>query len=213
MSIWSEFNSDAEFVAAMQAALPLINSNKTTLGMTTQQVTDLTTLCNTYIANYNAAITAKAAAKAAVSLKNTARKSATGSMFSYVKVWRANTAVPDSLLTQLFCAPHNSTPTSTPPVTVTELVALASAQGEVQLKWKRGTNKQGTQFVVERRASASADWEFDGVTTKASYATEWAPGDYVAYRVISVRSGKTSAPSAPVSLWDNDSSATLQLAA
>jgi hypothetical protein len=116
-------------------------------------------------------------------------------------------------LAQLFCAPHNSSPTSTPPTTVTELVAFASAQGEVQLKWKRGTNKQGTQFVVERRASATADWEFEGVTTKASYATEWAPGDYVAYRVISVRSGKTSAPSAPVSLWDNGSSNTLTLAA
>jgi hypothetical protein len=213
MPIWSDFDSDAEFVAAMQSALPLINTNKTTLGMTAQQVTDLTTLCNTYIANYNAATTAKAAAKAAVSSKNSSRKTATNSMFSYVKAWRANQAVPDSLLAQLFCAPHNSNPTHNPPTTVTELVALAGGTGEIELKWKRGNNKSGTQFVVERRSSATADWDFAGVTTKSTFASESTPGQYVAFRVISVRSGKTSAPTAPVILWDNGSSTTLKIAA
>lgn len=209
----TELRADPALVAALNTILPLINTNKTTLGMTAQQVTDLTNLCNAYITQYNAANTARLAAKAAVASKDANKKTALTSLYSYVKTWRANAAIPDSLLEQLMVAPHNVSGTTTPPVTPLDLVAFSDGQGNIELRWKKSTNKSGTQFVIEQRTSPTEDWTLAGVTTKQKYELTRTPGEYVAFRIIAVRGGMTSNPSIPVSLWDNGSGQTLQIAA
>ena len=119
-----EIVADAEIVSAMNMILPQINTNKLTLGMTATQVTDLTLLCNNFITQYGVANTAKATAKSAVSLKDSQKRIARNALLSWAKAWRANPAVPDSLLELLLCAPHNVQPTHNPPVTPTSLVAF-----------------------------------------------------------------------------------------
>ena len=209
----NEIQSDPALVAAVQQILPVVSAQKTVLNMTTQQVTDLTNLANAYIAQYGASNTAKAAAKSAVASKDTAKKAMTNSLYSYVRQWRANPGVSDALLAQLLCSPRNTSGSSTPPTMPTELTAFANGLGDIQLKWNRNGNKSGTVFLVQSRFAPNGEWVTINATTKVSDKLTAEPGNYIAFRIVAVRGGRSSNPSVPVSLWEDGNGETLRLAA
>lgn len=209
----TQIRKDTELIQALNAMLPLINTQKTTLGLTAQQVTDLTTLCNTFIAQYTTATTARQNAKAQDEIKDANRKAAMNSLLSYVKQWRANTAIPDSLLEQLFVAPHKTAGTKTPPVTPVSVQLSANAAGFVTIKWERNGNKQGTQFIIQTRDSATGEWTLYGTTTKAKFELNWEAGTYLGVRIIAQRDSLQSQPTNEAVLWNQGGGATLQLAA
>lgn len=208
-----DITADPALVAALGVVLPLINTNKTALAMTTQQVTDLTNLCNAYTTQYQVANTAKATAKAAVTLKDMNKRSARQALITWTKIWRSNEAISDSLLELLMCPAHGIQPTHPSPVTPTNLVAFADGQGNIELRWKRSTNIQGTRFIIESRESATDDFAIVGLTTSAKFVTQHTPGQYISYRVIAARAAEASQPTAPVSLWDNGQTGAFSVAA
>lgn len=209
----SEIEADLELIAALQNALPVINTNKTTLGLSAQQVTDLTNVCNTYFTQYQTMLTAKQAAKSAATTKDTNKRTAKNAYLAWAKQWRANANIPDALLEQIFVAPHQTPKSTAPPATPTNLQALADMHGQIELRFSKNGNKQGTQFIIETRDSATADWALIGVTTKSKYTFSAPVGEYIAMRVTASRGDQLSVPSVPTILWDNGAGNTLQIAA
>ena len=211
-----EMRSDQELLTALTNIIPILNAQKATLGLSTQQVTDITNAINTYQSGYNANVTAKNAAKASTTTKDLNRKACMNIILPLCKQWRANLAVPDALLEQLFLAPHNNTPTKTPPVTPTGFKATVDGQGLIKLAWKTTGNKPtGTLYIVETRFSATADWDVDGAASRGAYEYEGVPGQYVAFRVYAQRGKEKSQPTLPIVLWEGGSTSTgvIQLAA
>ncbi|MCE9558481.1 MAG: fibronectin type III domain-containing protein [Armatimonadetes bacterium] len=212
-SYLANITADPALVSALGVVLPLISTNKVALSMTTQEVTDLTNLCNAYTTQYQVANTAKATAKAAVTLKDTNKRNARKALINWTKVWRSNNAISDSLLELLMCPAHGVQPSFTTPTIPTNLVAFSDGQGNIELRWNRGTNIRGTSFFIETRDSPTSDFRVLGVTTTAKFVTEATPGQYISYRVIAARHGKFSPPTAPVSLWDNGQTGAFSVAA
>lgn len=211
----TNLSSEPEFIQALNTVLPVISAQKTTLGMTAQQVTDLTNLCNAFIASYSTATTAKLAAKSAVATKESQRKAAQNSLFAWVKQWRANTAIPDALLEQLMVAPHKTPGTKTAPTTPTSFQAVPNGLGVVKFTWDRNGNTSSTTFVIESRKSPTDDWAVAFTTTKTKFELQVTPGQYIAFRIYANRNNTNSVASAPVILWENGGtgSATLKIAA
>ncbi len=181
--------------------LPIISSQKTVLGLSAQQVTDLTNLCNAYTTQFNVATSARLNAKSQDESKDLMKKNALISLLGYVKIWRANNAIPDSLLEQLMVAPHKVSGTKTPPVTPGDPQLSSNAQGVVKIKWAKNGNKSGTLYMVQTRTSTSAEWSQVAVTTETKFELNWTPGDYLGVRLIAQRNKQQSQPTAEIALW------------
>lgn len=191
---------DPEFLADLNSIISVINANKTTLGISTAEVTSLTNAINNYSTQLTAMNTARAAAKSATVQKNSARESVADLVGSWAKVWRANPAISDSLLALLMMAPHNTPGTSTPPSTPTDLVAMDKGNGQVQLKWKRGNNPSGTLYWVEFKLATGA-WKLLVGAKKTATVATCTQGQQISFRVSAVVDEMQSAPTAPVTLW------------
>lgn len=202
------FNTDCATYVANATA------NKTTLGITTEQLEAMEAIFTTYSDALTAASEAKAAARAAVASKNAAKEAARDEVVKWAKVWRANQSIPDSVLADLMLPPHSTPGTKTPPTTPTDLTFTITPEGVVQLKWKRNGNNSSTVFNVEGSANGTNGWTVVGTTTKSKIPLAGAPGTTWYLRVVAIRGGQYATPTNPVVVWPGESSSeTLALAA
>lgn len=213
MTYITEETKDALLAQDMNVFLANANTYKTVLGITPAQITALSTLCE----DFQGALTAVASKKAELANvtadKNEKKALARASINSYAKIWRANNAIPNSVLDALLVPNHNYGGTSTPPSTPKDLTVTINTQGVVTFKWNRSGNVSGTVFLVESASSATGDWTTLDITTKTK--TEFSPaiGQEIWLRVTAKRAGQSSAPSLPFSLWANGSGEFLSIAA
>lgn len=205
--------SDAELAVDLASFYTVANNNKVVLGLQAGDITEIQNASTNFNTDLTAWIAAKAAADNAKGVKDTQRATSRAVISKWAKVFRANQAVPDALLSQLMLAPHKPTGSKTPPTQPTDLVANSDGNGNITLRWNRNGNIQGTQFIIEYKAAAGDAWAVLSSTSRASFQTTWSPGQYVSYRVIAKRNGQSSAPSTPVVLWDGTGGLQLQIAA
>jgi hypothetical protein len=150
-------------------------------------------------------------ARAAQILKQERQQAAKQVVSKYAKIFRANEAISDAVLSGLLLAPHNPARPKSPVNQVERLVATADGQGFVKLKWKPNGNQPRTQYLVEVRHGPSEPWTMLGLTTRTRFSHPALPGVYISFRVVAHRGERRGQASIPVTLWSD--SPALRLAA
>lgn len=210
----TEIEADAELAAAMTNFAAICTANSEDLGLTAPQEAEITGAASAFNTSFNAALAAKAASHAAVGSKNTQKATSKTVISKWAKVFRANVAVSDSLLSLLLLPPHSTPGTESDPVTPSEVIAEGLATGGVEVKWNRNGNPQGTLFIIERQTVAGGAWTQIGTTKRRTFATTWTPGSYVHYRVSAQIRNVVSLPSIFAAPWSSEEeSVQLQIAA
>ncbi|HRI42571.1 MAG TPA: fibronectin type III domain-containing protein [Fimbriimonadaceae bacterium] len=211
----TEIVADGQLNGALANFATVCDNNAGPLGLTGPMVAEIEGAATNFSAELAASTAAKAARAAAVQSKSTQKTTSKAIVSKYAKIFRANSAVSDELLAQLMLPPHSTPGSESSPTTPLDLTASANGEGVTTLKWNRNGNIRGTIFQIEKRTSPSGAWSILDTTTRRTFVTASAPGQYVAYRVRATRSGQSSAPSTPVVLWDGSGSnaQTLEIAA
>ncbi len=198
-----------EYSSALVNFQTVCTANAATLGLVAANLTEISNAVTSWSTSYNALVAAHDTAQS-LTVSNNAQLDSTRAVINkWAKVFRANQAIPNSLLEQLQVAPHDPGRSKTPPTTPTDLTFTADGQGLVELKWKRNGNVNTTVFTVETRTSPSGAWMQVGSTVKAKFTYQANVGAYIAFRVTASRNGLTSPASVPVVLWDGTGEATL----
>ncbi|MCE9557460.1 MAG: fibronectin type III domain-containing protein [Armatimonadetes bacterium] len=209
----TEETKDSLLVPELGTVLSVATANKTSLNLDSAALAELGKVFGDYQSSYNAAVTEKGTLKSVVATKNANKKAAKALVAKYAKTWRANPAIPNSLLDALLMPNHNTQGSSTPPTTPQFLPMEVSIAGVVTLKWQRNGNNNTTIFNVETAESLAGPWTFLDSTTKTKLDYSGTPGTQVCFRVVAKRNGQTSSYSVPITLWGGGNGAALKVAA
>jgi hypothetical protein len=212
MPYLSEILSDHDLATALGTLAEVCAESQAELGLTPADIAEIQGAVAEFRADLQKAFAARAAARAAVEAKNSSRELAREVSSKWSRLFRANPDIPDSLLAKMNLAPHVVPGTRSAPETPFDLVARPDGNGNVLLKWNRGGNRQGTQFLIEARFARDESWQMLASTTRSTYKARFAPGRYVAFRLRAQRAGRTSYSSIPCELWGTEQAA-LELAA
>lgn len=211
-TITSETN-EIQFNLDLTIFINNATTNKSLLGLSPTDLSDMGKVFSDFSTSLNAAGAAKTAALTATSDKNAKRKAAKALVSKWAKVFRANQAVPDSVLESLLLPPHVTPPTHSAPTQPTNLTLSVNSVGDVTLGWSRNGNGVGTIFNVETAEVSEGPWTTFDMTTKTKLAYQGTPGTPVWFRVSAKRNGNTSSFSLPISLWANGGGTSIKLAA
>ncbi len=210
----TEIEKDGDLRSAANNFIQTVDANQTVLGMTAAKVSALNLLVVNFGNGIDSANAARDAAKTATEDKNDARSALKSSISSYAKIWRGNSAVPDSLLTNLQLPAHNTPPTTVNPQIPTDLSYSVNASNVVTLKWKANGNKFGVIYIIETAEGLAGPWTIFELTGQRKFEFIATPGETMCFRIIARRNGKSSAPSTPITLWGGGSGeTTLSIAA
>ncbi len=205
--------SEAEYVEALDIFKKNCAENSTALGLSALQSEQISDACDEAGAAFSSWTNAQAAANAARITKDQTFADTKALVDSFAKVFRADVTIDDAILAEILVAPHRTPPTQSAPVTPTNFVGTANADGEVTLRWKRNGNTPATQFIVESRASDAGAWTTSGVTNTTKFVTQATPGAYISYRVRAKKKDTTTSPTSAVSFWGEGSTIEFSVAA
>ncbi len=203
MAYLSEILSDVDLSAALRNLARVCAEHQAELGLSDDDMAEINIVTSTFSDDLQDAFDAKAAAHSAVIEKNKSRERARELASAWSKTFRASTDISDSLLTEMKLAPHVVPGTRTAPKAPSDVILSSNESGDVLLRWNRGGNRQGTQFIIEVRYSPDASWSMLASVTRSSYRAHFEPGRYVAFRIRAQRANQSSAYSLPVSLWSS----------
>lgn len=209
----TEIRADDAFSTALQDFAVACDANKVALGLTAPNLANIAGKTTAFATSLSAHVAAKNAAESARETKDENRAAAKEMVSQWAKTFRANPAVSNALLAILQVAPHSVPAVKSPPTVPLTLTATSDGNGNIKLAWKRNGNIPNTQFIIEYQTGPAEAWVQLGTSLKRTFDTTWAPGTYVAFRVIATRRGITSAPSTPFVLWNGESEVALKLAA
>ncbi len=209
----TEIDNDAELKSKMNVFIVKVDENRTTLGLTTTQVSALNLLFSDYGAAIDDATKAKNASKGATIAKNSIKSTAKSSIAQYAKTWRANASIPDALLAELMLPPHNASQESPAPSQPTGLELKINTEGVVTLKWKRNGNLSTAIFIVESSPNTNGPWTTADITSQTKMVYGGTVGDQICFRVTARRVGQNSPPSSVIVLWPNGNTEILEIAA
>ena len=192
----------------------VLQNDPTAYGFDVSQVNGFVLATNAFIGKLNDSDAAKAAAKAAVADKNAHREEIVGLTREFAKLIQANPAVTPSMKERAGLPGHNNPPSPVIPSAPQDLSATGYQTGVNELKWKRGSNKPGTTYMIQSRMSESAPWTLVDTTTKTKYRhTNQPVGQTQYYRVIAKRAQGESDPSNVAIAYGNGQTVVLQIAA
>lgn len=167
-----------------------ISGYKTTLAKNTA-ASDKQALFATAIADWEAA---KYALASAVDAKEFARNELLDAVAVVANDIYVG-GVSDSMVSAAGLEPRDHVRTPATPQQPTALLATPDADGSVLLKWNRGTNAYGMNFVVEATTDGE-NWTIVTTTMKSRITLfGYEPGDVAYFRVRAIKNGATSEPS------------------
>ena len=182
--------------------IPVANANLPALGMTAADITLLQSQKTDVDARTVAQKAAQDAAKAATINLANAVKSAKANLSTRNRLITANPAIANTLKVQLGLTVPDNTPSDNTPVAPIDLTVTGTPAGVNTLRWKRGTNKPGVQYVVEAKTDGAATWVLvDAVTATRFDHVNQTPGLPVVYRVRARRRGVVSAASNETTIY------------
>ncbi len=139
---------------------------------------------------------AQAAARVAVTEKDTKRSELEAFLRPLIQRAQLNPSVTDATKVAAGIPIRDKIRTSTAPIPPVGLVATANANGTAALKWGANGNASGIQFVVERKSGSATEFSTVDVVAATSWKDSAAPaGTHAEYRVRARRGGVTSEPS------------------
>ena len=204
--------SDSKLLVAMTTFLANAEANEGPLGLDAESFGALTLVYNAFRAKLDAATIARTEAKQATAEKNDAKADARALIAQFAQEWRANPAIPDSLLDLMTVPNRQSNGTRTPPTQPLGL-EIRIGTGETSLSWNKNGNKYGTVYNIESAPSANGPWTTFDITTRSKIQFLWPAGDSIWFRVSAKRNQQTSAPSLPLALYPGATGVILQEAA
>ena len=177
-------------------------TNLATLGMTAAEITTLGTQKSDIDSRIVLRKSAVEAAKTATVNLNTAARTAQVNLSSRNRQITANPNVPASLKKLLGLTVPDTNPSDNAPIPPIELTVSGTPAGTNTLRWKRGTNKPGMQYVIEAKVDGATTWRLiDAVTATRFDHTGQTPGVPVVYRVRARRRGIVSEPSTETTIY------------
>lgn len=206
-------DSDLELLDGWSNFAAVATNNQAALQLSASEVAEITNAVALFVSDYGSMVRARIAAQAATTQKDDTRSSTRAVINKWAKIFRANEAISDALLTELLLAPHQTPGSSTTPTQPLDLVANSNGEGWTQLKWNRNGNKPGTTFQIWQKSSATDLWVMVGSTTKTRWTTALVVGKYAAFQVIATRASMASIASTPIVLWHSGETFGSELAA
>lgn len=197
----TEENNDSQLSADCPSFIAMANKHKVVLGLSSADLTAITTKLNAFSTSLTGSNQAKAVAKAAVTTKNQDKATAKAEISKWAKIWRANEDIPDNVLDELMLPPHATPGTRTAPTTPTNFSFTVTSEGVINLKWGRNGNTSGTIFNVESSSNGTSGWTVVGSTTKTKLSVNGNPGTTVYFRVVAIRNNQFAAPTNPIVVW------------
>lgn len=184
--------------------LPVWAASPTAIGLTAPQIAALNTLVTQARADYQAALTARNAAKAKTEVQNNSFNAMAELGGDYIRTIRAYadlTNNPNVYSIAQIPSPQPPQPIG-PPQVPTNVRAVLNNNGQVDLKWN-GSRTGGTSFRIERNVTpvggSASGWHLIDVVEERSYIDSHVPQGLASalYRVIAQRSGGMSVASEP----------------
>lgn len=210
----TEVRKDSELEKLGENFVTICAEQASTLGLTAAQVSGLQGTLNNYGSSLTNLETKVQEKEAAVTSKDQAKETFQDLIRSYAKKFRANTAIPDELLSQLAVAPHTVKRTKTAPAQPVSLIATPDAAGVVTLTWEKNGNNSGTTYQIQTQEPGASAWTIVGTTTRAKFVFTGNPvGSELSFRIVATRRELFSQPSLPVTIFANGDSSSLQIAA
>lgn len=192
---------DSQFLVFLNNFISVANTNKTTLGMTAMDITNLTTLKAAYQTALDAKAAAAEAAKSATQAKVEAKAEALGKVRFWANQFYANPSVTPSLRLLLGLPAHDTTPSPAPVFTPNQVSASGYSNGTNVIKWKPNGNTYGVTYTIEYSRNNGVTWQAAGTSTARQFRHTGQPAQPTLYRVKATRRTITSAPSDPVALY------------
>jgi len=149
-----------------------------------------------------AADAAKAAQNTAVANKDAARATFEADLRAVVQVIQVRPGTTDEQRTAAGIPIRDTVRTVNSPVTPRDLVARATPDGGVELKFNGNGNTSGAQFRIEVKRAGAAVWELAEVaTTTRVMLKDFTPGQRADFRVLAKRGGQLSEASNVASIY------------
>ncbi len=193
----NEIKNDEEIAIAYPAFSTTCTAKSTDLHLMAVDMAAIEAAATNFNDALQAVIAAKQAYHEAIVNKEAVKAASKAVVCKYVRKFRSDLTITDSLLALLNVAPHTPAGVVTPAVSPTSLAGTIEIDGAVKLTWSRGSNIYPTTFIVESQSSPTGPWSLVGTTTKTKFDTSTPVGQYIAFRVTAVRGNSKSAPSAP----------------
>jgi hypothetical protein len=186
-------SSFPEAMVFLENFATVAQTNKEELGITDEQLTAIKAIKNKYQNDLNA----KQAADDIQTAKNTAmretHKDANSLVSFYNTTLKATKTISRSSLQQLGLNITTESSFATSSVMPTNVVAEGFSNGINKIKWKKGSNISGTQYIVEAKSGEATVFSYAGVTTKSTFEhKEQRPGVRTFYRVKAQRNDESS---------------------
>ena len=139
---------------------------------------------------------ARMAYHSAISAREAAHRSCLGAISTVARTAYANPSLTPSQIDSLGLKPRATTRTKIVPKAPRDLVAVPTIAGNVDLKWDRNgnVNGSGVVFIVESQVGTGA-WTFVTETSKSKLTVlNYAVGEQASFRVIASKNGARSTP-------------------
>jgi len=187
---------EANIIPWAENFIAVANINLTLLGLSTTEITTLTTKKTEYVTGLNNAIAKQSESIAATNNKNLKKANLVMQLRSTAQQIQARPGVPDSIKKQLGLKSSIPTPIPTGPFPPIELSYELISEKVILLKWNRNGNPQGVNFLIEASALKDKDYKIIDTTTKSSIETSYRdPSGKTYFQVRAKRGDITTEPS------------------
>ena len=171
-------------------------TNKTDLGLTDQDVTQLADLLTEYNSAVELANKLKIEAAAATKAKDEAKQKFLDKTKKSRNKVNGTDGVPDALKAKLGITIPNSSRNALLPSIPADIVANLKTDGSVEIYWLRNGNTPATQYILEMLPDQSTTWTVVDVISRTSFLhKEPPPVAEIKYRVSARRRQDVSPPS------------------
>jgi hypothetical protein len=197
-------SGNAEFLVWLDNFINVATTNKAALGITAEQITELTTMRDNLTTKVNDKAAKVEAAKAATTAAGSARRAVNEKVGFYNKILKVNKTIDASLLAALGLNVEADGVGSIVPVAPTDLVVEGRSNGINYLRFKRAGNKSGVNFIVEAKIGGAAQFDFVAVIKKTRFEHKnQTPGVRAVYRVKAVHGDAESTYSNDAVVYNN----------
>lgn len=185
--------NDAEFALWLANFISKSDINKDSLEVSEDEIHSLTS----ELQGFNADLALKQQ-KQEESVAQTAkvansRKSLNEKISNLNAKFKANKAITSDIIESLGLNSKDNNLSSANVTTPSDLVVTGTSDGINHLKWNRGNNRQGTNFIIEAKLGNAETWSIVDVVTNSKFEhINQTPGMKAQYRVKAKRGEITS---------------------
>lgn len=174
----------------------VVEANSAVFQVTAEELTKMNTKTSDYETKNEGVIAAKGTYANAVEAKDMSREDLLDYYMKLIGRFQNTEGIPDNLKREAGLTVKDMQPTPLHPYEPKNLTAKAKSNGDVDLDWERGENKQGMQFVVELRKKDAVDFTMVDIVTATKYVHKGqTPGENQTYRIRARKGDSYSDPS------------------